>query len=201
MTEKTTANTTPMQTPAATGKTNTVLGSLVAAYDARLAKPWKVSDKGIEFMAVWESGVLNGKNWLGQVVTNGMILTVYLDTKGIPTVGCGHHVWPIDNLRVGDKISYERAVDLFKSDLNKAAIAINNKIKIPLHQYEYDAILDITYNAGEGGALDSLAKFINKGDYSKVPEFIQTFRIGGGNSKRRMSESNLFSSGTYDANH
>lgn len=183
------------------GSLNTTPGSLVLVRDPRLAKPWRVSDEGIEFISVWENGILNGKNWMGQVVTNGLILTVYQDSKGIPTVGRGHRVWPHDNLSVGDKISYVRAVEFLKEDLKKAEFAINKKIKIPLFQYEYDALLDLTFNAGEGGALDSLADFVNQGLYSKIPDFIKSFRVGGGNQKRRTSEANLFSDAVYDATH
>lgn len=39
----------------------------------------------------------------------GLSLEVYLDTKGLPTVGVGHLVLPCDNLKVGDVISQEQS--------------------------------------------------------------------------------------------
>lgn len=50
-------------------------------------------------------------------VVEGMILQVYPDDQGNPTVGCGHLVLPIDNLYVGQMISVERAKDLLRCDL------------------------------------------------------------------------------------
>ena len=46
--------------------------------------------------------------------------TVYLDTLGYPTVGWGHKVLPEDGLKLGDKISIEKAKQFLAKDLNAA---------------------------------------------------------------------------------
>lgn len=46
--------------------------------------------------------------------------TVYLDTRGIPTVGIGHKVLPEDNLKVGQTISDARVDEFFRKDSVKA---------------------------------------------------------------------------------
>jgi lysozyme len=39
-------------------------------------------------------------------------------------------------------------------------------VKVPLHQYEYDAYLSLTYNIGEGAFCRStLVRKLNAGDY------------------------------------
>ncbi|SDR40801.1 hypothetical protein SAMN05443245_5617 [Paraburkholderia fungorum] len=98
----------PMPDALATALTNTNPNSSVSAQTERLSKPWKLSDDGVAFMAVCESGVMNG-TYMGLPVIDGMILKVYLDSKGFPTVGFGHKVIPSDHLHVGDTISVERA--------------------------------------------------------------------------------------------
>ncbi len=186
--------------PIVEGVTNTTPDSVKEGKTDRLWKPWKASDQLLTFTAVWESGVLNGK-YKKHPVQNGMILEVYLDSKGYPTVGCGHLVVPADKLKEGNSITYEQAVKLFKEDLKKTEDRVNAVIKVPLFQHEYDALIDIAFNAGTGNGLTGIANEVNKGKYSDIPEFIKTYRTGGGNKKRRESEANLFKSGIYDASH
>ncbi|TDY53035.1 hypothetical protein BX592_104323 [Paraburkholderia rhizosphaerae] len=97
--------------------TSTDSSSMFTAYSSRHCKPWIVSTTGLEFIAVLESGVLNGKNYLGHQVTNGFVLEVYKDSKGLPTVGLGHLVNDSDKLNVGDTISMERAQGFLKKSL------------------------------------------------------------------------------------
>ncbi|TKC91156.1 lysozyme [Trinickia terrae] len=96
-----------------TATTNTTPDSNVTAYTSRLCRPWTVSTDGLEFMAVLESGVLNGKNFLGLQVTDGFILTAYKDNVGIPTVGCGHRILDADKIKAGETITLE-STGIFK---------------------------------------------------------------------------------------
>ena len=187
-------------TPVVAGLTNTTTDSVKTGTTARVGKPWSVSDELLEFLGTWENGVMNGKNFAHQVVTNGFILQVYKDSRGLPTVGCGHLVVAADKLKVGDKIKEKRAKELLKSDLATAENAVNNNIKVPLHQYEYDALVSLTFNTGAHGA-SKLFDAMNKGTYESIPAKIEKYRTGGGNEARRASEAELFKSGTYDATH
>jgi lysozyme len=187
--------------PIAVGSTNKVDNSFLVAHTPRMAKPWNISELLITYIGEWESGVLNGINFMRLKVTDGMILAVYLDSRKLPTVGLGHLVKSTDNLKLGDVISLERANKLFIEDLRVMETAVNAKVNVPLYQYEYDALVDIAFNAGEGGGIDGIAKIVNAGDYSKVPNFVKTYRTGGGNIGRRASEANLFKYGEYDATH
>lgn len=186
--------------PIVAGPTNTRTDSVKSGATARLGTPWKVSDNLLQFLGIWENGVMNGKNFAHQVVTNGFILKVYKDSRGLPTVGCGHLVVPADKLKVGDKIKEKQAKDLLKSDLATAENAVNKNIKVPLHQHEYDALVSLTFNTGVHGA-SKLFNAVNKGKYESIPQTIENYRTGGGNESRRCSEAELFKSGVYDANH
>lgn len=187
-------------TPVVAGPTNTVTGSQSTGSTERLAKPWKVTEKLLRFIGIWENGVENGKNFAKQTVTNGFILTVYNDSRKLPTVGCGHLVTAADKLKIGDSITIEKAKEILKSDLETAEKAINDKVKVPLYQSEYDALVSIAFNTGRSGALKLIEK-VNEGDYKTIPKEIEKYRTGGGNKGRRASEANLFESGNYDATH
>ncbi|MBS1140761.1 MAG: glycoside hydrolase family 24 [Proteobacteria bacterium] len=188
------------KTPVATGPTNTTPNSKKPGNTDRLAKPWRVSEKLLSFLGIWENGVENGKNFAKQQVTDGFILTVYNDSRKLPTVGCGHLVTTEDKLKVGDKITKEKAQELLKNDLKIAENAINNKTKVPLFQYEYDALVSIAFNTGATGASKLIDK-VNEGEYNLVPDEIEKYRTGGGNKGRRASEAKLFKTGVYDATH
>lgn len=186
--------------PIVAGPTNTTVESIKTGFTVRLAKPWKVSEDMLPFLGTWENGVPNGKNFAHQVVTNGFILTVYADSRGLPTVGCGHLVVASDKLKLGKKITEARAKELLKADLAAAESAVNKKIKVPLFQYEYDALVSLTFNTGAYGA-SKLCDAVNSGKYGSIPATIKEYRTGGGNEARRASEANLFKSGIYDASH
>lgn len=189
-----------ISTPIVAGSTNTTPDSVKTGSATRLGKPWTVSENLLQFLGTWENGVMNGKNFAHQVVTNGFILKVYKDSRGLPTVGCGHLVVAADKLKVGEKITEARAKELLKSDLATAESAVNKNVKVPMHQYEYDALVSLTFNTGAHGAL-KLFDAVNTGKYELIPATIEKYRTGGGNEGRRESEAKLFKSGVYDASH
>ncbi|WP_322052240.1 glycoside hydrolase family protein [Paraburkholderia bannensis] len=183
----------------ATSVTNTNPNSCVYVQTERLCKPWNISNDGLAFMSVCESGILNG-TYKGMPVVDGMILEVYIDSKGYPTVGFGHKVLPEDNLHVGDTISVDRARQLSKKNLHEATSAVNRRIHVPLMQYEFDALASIALNAGGGGGFAGISTEVNKGVYANIPAFIRTYRAGG-IAWRRALEARLFGSANYDATH
>jgi lysozyme len=189
-----------MTDPIVTGATNTVAGSTKTGTTDRVKGPWVISDAGLKFFTIWESGIENGTNFQKQQVTNGYILTVYKDSKGLPTVGCGHLVVTADNLKVDDKIDNDKAKAFLIADLATAEKAVNDKVEVPLRQSEYDALVSIAFNTGRGGFL-KLAEQVNEGDYKKIPDAIKKYRTRGGNEGRRASEASLFETGVYNATH
>jgi lysozyme len=57
----------------------------------------------------------------------GYRLDVYLDSRGLPTVGIGHLVVAADKLKVGDTIDDARAMALFKTDSADAVSAAKSQ--------------------------------------------------------------------------
>lgn len=182
--------------------TNTNPNSCVNLQCSRIGKPWQLTSDGVSFIAVRESGLLNG-TFAGHKVTEGFILKAYLDNKGIPTVGCGHRIQPGDNINVGDTITLERARAFKKKALHEIEWRLNKDIHVPLHQFEYDAICSISYNCGAYGGSDDLINKINSGNYGRMFDYIIGYRVGinKGVANRRRAEARLFSTGNYDASH
>ncbi|ABC63677.1 lysozyme [Erythrobacter litoralis] len=81
----------------------------------------------------------------------GVRLTVYRDVAGYPTVGVGHLVLASDNLAVGERISEDRALRFFERDLAKAKRVVVDLVgDVRLYQHEFDALVDLAFNVGEG---------------------------------------------------
>ncbi len=87
----------------------------------------------------------------------------------VPTIGFG----TTGDVREGDKITPPKAVARALTDVQKFEGAIKRCVTVPLHQYEYDAYVSLTYNIGEGAFCRStLVKKLNAGDYSGACEQI-----------------------------
>ena len=92
----------------------------------------------------------------------GVRYTVYRDVAGYPTVGVGHLIRPADDLRVGDRISDERVLDFLEQDLAIAERGVRILVgDLPLHQHEFDALLDLVYNVGLGNVSESESPRLN----------------------------------------
>ena len=114
----------------------------------------------------------------------GMRLTVYRDVAGYPTVGIGHLVLPEDGLKVGDRITREKAMAFLKTDLEKAEKAVANVVgDLKLYQHEFDALVDLAYNVGEGTLSPNKSPDLNRAialaDYEGIASELD-YRFAGG---------------------
>lgn len=85
----------------------------------------------------------------------------YMD-KGTPAIGFGHN----DKTLASDaKITIEEGLAILEKDLADAGKAVSAAAKVPIVQYEFDALCDMAFNAG-GNALagSSLIAKLNAGD-------------------------------------
>lgn len=136
---------------------------------------------------------LSASALVGLAVFEGYSPTTYLDIVGIPTIGFG----TTENVRPGQKIDPVAALQRKLSDIQKFEGALKTCVKVPLHQYEYDAYLQLAYNIGPGNFCSStLVKKLNAEDYkSACQEILRWNRAGGkvvrGLSQRREKEYKL----------
>lgn len=116
----------------------------------------------------------------------------------VPTVGFG----TTEGVKMGDTITPPQAVRRALQDVAKYEGALKGCIKVPLHQYEYDAALQLSYNIGPTAFCKStVARRFNAGDYQGACDaFLMWNKVGGkvipGLTKRRASERRLCLTGS-----
>jgi lysozyme len=93
-----------------------------------------------------------------------------------------------------DKTTPVKALERALSDVQKFEGALKTCVKVPLHQYEYDAFLGITYNIGSKAFCSStLVKKLNIQDYEGACKEILRWdkasgRVVKGLTNRRQKE-------------
>lgn len=128
-------------------------------------------------------------------------LTAYQDIVGVWTIGVGHTGF-VDDRRIskGMTITKEKSREILNSDLKRFERAVN-QVKVSLTQNQYDALVSLAFNIGEGAFLKStLFKKLNQGDYQGASEQILAWRYSGGRPvllRRRKREKALFDRGVY----
>jgi len=128
----------------------------------------------------------------------------YNDPLGYATAGYGHllHKSPYtaaDAAKYGGMTKQDGMV-LLKQDVKSRVSAVNRLVKVPLKQNQFDALVDFTFNVGEGAfGRSTLLRQINGGNMSGVSTQLLRWTNGGnkGLINRRNVEINLFVNGVY----
>lgn len=115
----------------------------------------------------------------------------YAPVKGdVPTIGFG----TTGGVKMGDTIKPPQAVARALGDVQKFEGALKQCVKVPLHQYEYDAYISLSYNIGSKAFCGStLVKKLNAGDFDGAcQQVLRWDRFKGkplaGLTKRRQAE-------------
>jgi lysozyme len=134
---------------------------------------------------------LSASALVGIAVHEGYRGDAYEPVKGdVPTIGFG----TTEGVEMGDRITPERALVRLLNDANKFEKAVKRCAPVPLHQYEFDAYVSLTYNIGEGAFCRStLTKKLIAQDYEGAcREILRWDRFKGkplpGLTKRRQEE-------------
>jgi GH24 family phage-related lysozyme (muramidase) len=132
--------------------------------------------------------------------------TVYRDVAGNPTVGVGHLVTAADRLQVGDRISKDRVLDFLERDLAQAQQAVRRLVgDLPLYQNEYDALVDLAFNVGEGNLSAERSPQLNAAiaarDYDAIGDELDYRHAAGqvarGLIYRSERRENIFTDASY----
>lgn len=132
--------------------------------------------------------------------------TVYRDVAGNPTVGVGHLVRPTDDLQVGDRISHDQVLDFLEQDLATAQQAVRHLVgDLPLYQNEYDALVDLAFNVGEGNLSAERSPGLNAAiaarDYDAIADELDYRHASGhiamGLVYRSERRENIFTDASY----
>jgi len=135
----------------------------------------------------------------------GFSLTAYADGAGRTTVGWGHLS---DHLKVGDTITMQEAEEFFNEDVEECEAAVNNNVRVPLTQQQFDALGDFCFNFGEDKFNSSgLLRELNAGHYGEVPKRLMlwskvkqkdgSLKVSKGLLHRRKREVNIWERADY----
>jgi lysozyme len=84
-------------------------------------------------------------------------------------------------VKMGDTITRQEAVTLFKNTLSIYEADVKRCVKVPLYQYEYDAYVSLTYNIGGGRFCKSLIPVkLAAFDYAGACKEILRYNQAGG---------------------
>ena len=122
-------------------------------------------------------------------------LTAYQDSVGVWTIGWGHTA----GVKKGDNWTQDEADDILLNDLEKFEGYVNQYVKVPLTQNQFDALVSWTFNLGPGNLKSStMLTKLNEKSYDEVPSQMKRWNKAGGKvlpglERRRNAEAAMFS--------
>lgn len=136
----------------------------------------------------------------------GCRLEAYRCPAGVPTIGYGHTV----GVRLGTRITEEKADQLLTLDLEHFARELRPSIKVPVSRGQFIALLSFAFNVGVANAADSsVVKYLNAGKpeaaarsfalWNKIKktevvngEKVTRYVVSSGLERRRKAEAEAF---------
>ncbi len=104
---------------------------------------------------------------------------LYTDVAGLPTIGYGHRVTPLESFPGG--IDEQQAAAMLAGDVLEAERVVGRLARVPLTQGQFDALVDFCFNLGAGRlAGSSLLSDLNAGKYAAAGEQLLSWDHAGG---------------------
>ena len=129
----------------------------------------------------------------------GCYLQAYLCPANVWTIGIGTTIYPNGvKVKKGDKCTLEQAHEYLAHDMIEFEKTVNDSVKVPLSQNQFDALVSLTYNIGQAAFGNStLLKKLNAKDYQGAADQFLRWNKGGGKVlkglvRRREAERALF---------
>ncbi|WP_151765994.1 lysozyme [Acinetobacter colistiniresistens] len=126
-------------------------------------------------------------------------LVSYLCPANVWTIGFGTTIYPSGKkVKQGEKCTPQQANEYFAHDLKRFEASVNNLVKVPLSQNQFDALVSLVYNIGSGNfASSTLLKKLNAKDYAGAADQFPRWNKAGGKVlngliRRRDAERALF---------
>ncbi len=126
--------------------------------------------------------------------------TAYLDSGGVPTLGFGSTWVDGKPVEMGMTCTEKQAELYMETHLANVQTAINQMVKAPLTQNQFDALASFCYNLGTGALREStLLKLLNQYQYTEAAkQFDRWVHVNGkpvpGLIARRRRERSMFES-------
>lgn len=140
-----------------------------------------IGPKGIALIKKWESCSLDAYLCPASKVTIGFGNTFYEDGSKV---------------KMGDKITQQRADQLFANIVTKFEKIVNKNVTVPLNQNQFDALVSHTWNTGGSNTLFQLIN--RKAADGYIRDWFETKYITAGGKvlkglvNRRKEEANLY---------
>lgn len=128
----------------------------------------------------------------------GVKLKPYLCPADIPTIGVGHVMTSKEQREFTNGITEAKALELLSADIKHFADFLNGLSGIALNQHQFDALIALIFNIGNGAfAKSTLLKKLKAGDSAAAAdEFLRWNKVNGkpvaGLTRRRKAERALF---------
>lgn len=127
----------------------------------------------------------------------GVRLKAYRDSVGVWTIGVGHTAAagaPVP--KAGLTITADECDAIFARDLVKYEKTVNDSVKVPITQTEFDALVSLCFNIGQGGfAKSTVVRRLNVGDRAGAAAAFMMWRKPKEIIGRRTGEMKQFLSG------
>ena len=143
----------------------------------------RISDKGLDAIKEFE----------------GLRLKAYQDVVGKWTIGYGHLIkLPSERGMLDYEISESLASSMLRVDAEWAENCVNQSVKVPITQGQFDALVSFTYNLGCGAlGRSTLLKLLNAQEYSRAADQFMLWNKAEGKefpglTKRRTKEREMF---------
>ena len=126
---------------------------------------------------------------------------MYKDVKGLPTIGVGHLITSKEPQLLTATLTQGQIKRLLDKDLDRFEKVVKDTIRVPLKQYQKDALIHFAFNIGESGFKNStLAKLVNsKSPAQDIIAAFSQWRTPSSLSTRRAKEARLFLTGNYSS--
>jgi lysozyme len=124
----------------------------------------------------------------------GCKLEAYYDAVDVLTIAYGR----TKNVQAGDTCTQEQADAWLEEELEEYGGYVNDAVKVPLTQNQFDALVAWTYNLGPTNLNNStMLKVLNENKLDEVPAQMRRWNKAGGETlqgliRRREAESLLF---------
>lgn len=120
----------------------------------------------------------------------------YKDSKGLWTIGVGHLIKADEQHLINATLTDEQVEDLLKSDLKWCSEAVENSVRVPLKQSQFDALYSLCFNIGETNFRKStVVRKINENDLKGAADAILMWNKPAVLEGRRKRERELFLAG------
>ena len=154
-------------------------------------------------MHISKEGLALIKKFEGCPQENGLAVS-YKCAANVWTIGYGSTKYDGKPVEGGMCITLKEAEELLLHEMKEYEGYINDLVKVPLHQYQFDSLVAWIFNLGPTNFnSSSLKKVLNESSYEDVPFQMRRWNKANGQvleglTRRRLAESLLFEGNNWE---